>query len=502
MRRDDAGFAEGPDYGQARWATDAEVRPHLDKEGGLAGYYQGRMFTYGGLPGSAGWLHVGGAGSQKTTSLVIPNLCGLNWRNPRNLFVLDFKGELAKTTLRSQKKQRRKAYVINPGGMFDLPQDRVDPFEILASSPTPHADAAMLVDWLNPSASAGASRDPFFETAAKRRQHSPLMFLAGDMKQASMPRFYALMRRLNGPEKEFEDTTRTLLSSENLEIARETQDLINQRRHGERTHVAIMETVFNNLRFLSDPLLQRALAEPTFSLSELSCSDEPVIIYLCIPPNLIDTWKPYVRAIIGAAMLYAQRSIGKPRRRRPMFILDEAAQLGRFEPMLPAYSFGRSAFDILTAWQSLGQIKRLYGDEGLVELLSSSELKTVEGGGIHDNETADYFSRYLGEGTRAYIDPRRRDAHEHASWSALWKIMSGGENPIDAMAEMLHNRAQSGVPHDHHGRRLKTPSELLQLPKYKRLALRGGLAPTLLDKVSCWDDPRLRGHLDPNPYYG
>lgn len=503
MRRDDTPFNDGPDFGQGRFATDAEIRPHLGKEGNIVGYYERQMFTYGGQSGAAGWMHLGGAGSSKTASLIVPLVSNLNWRQPRSMLVLDIKGEITKVTWKHQKRLGRKVYVLNPSGMFDLPQDRADPIaELLKKgSPTLHADSAMAVDWLNPATQTHGSRDPFFETAAKRRQFGPLLCLADDLGGASLPKLYRLMRKLSGAQDVFAETTKVMLSSSNAEVRAEVSDLITQRQHGEKTHVSIMETVFNNLRWLGDPLMQEALSQPNFSLAELVSSEEPVIVYLCIPASLIDVWKPYIRTVIGAAMLHAERSIGAPKRRRPFFVLDEAAQLGRAEFMLRAYSFGRSAFDILTAWQSLGQIRGLYGNDGLVELLSSSGLKTIEGGGIHDLETASYFSNYLGETTRAYIDPSKKAAHDHASWSELWGLFSEGGDPVKAMASMMHNRDQAKHP-EHHSRKLQTPDELLGLDPRKRLVLRSGLHPFYVDKVPYWDDPHLRGRFDPNPYHG
>ncbi len=57
-----------------------------------------------------------------------------------------------------------------------------------------------------------------------------------------------------------------------------------------------------------------------------------------IPAEFLGLLAPMQRAIFGSAMLYKNRHPSAP---TVLFLIDEAAQLGNFEALSRAYSYGR-----------------------------------------------------------------------------------------------------------------------------------------------------------------
>ena len=149
----------------------------------------------------------------------------------------------------------------------------------------------------------------------------------------------------------------------------------NSVRHGKAHYVIILQ----HINFMADPALQETFGpDPDFSLDLLAQVDSSADVSLIVPVENIAIWKPAIRGVIGAAMLYKYRAPAAP---TTVFFIDEAAQLGHFEALLRAYNFGRGGAKIRcwTFWQDTGQITRNYGPTGIASFFGSSQVRQICG---------------------------------------------------------------------------------------------------------------------------
>lgn len=502
MKRDDTAFSSGANYGSARFATDAEIRLHLEREGFYTGDYKGRMVTYGGGdPMPAGTAMFGGAGSGKTTSFFIQNIAGLNWKKPRKSVILDIKnGDIYKAVapyLARLEKAGGEVRVLDPGGVLKehRKSDRCNPLEIITMDrELQHATAEMAIGWM--STEQTPSREPFFPMASARNQHWPLLLLCEGEKTPTVSDFHMLVRSMVSDPEFFEKVYQSALRSKNYEVVRGAQAFSNQRKNGEKTFASVVETMLNHQKWMSDPRMLQAHADPTFSIVDFFKSDRDGVLIVAMPVEMLETAQRYLALLIGACVVLASRTQYLPGRRRPVFYLDEIAHLGAASYIPSLFSIYRSALDVVGGWQSVGQIRRAFGEDGLQEILSSAGQILVEGGGINDPETAEYFSRYLGDTTHLFKEPAKQTGLEHATRSAMWQMVMKGGDPFTVMAEIMHHRRQAEHFERHH-RRLMTPNEILTMRPNQRLVLRRGMHPFIVEKTFFWNDPRVRGHCAP-----
>src|SRR5690606_37893089 len=191
---------------------------------------------------------------------------------------------------------------------------------------------------------------------------------------------------------------------------------------------SIMGEIYKAIVLLSDPAIRRCLAEggkPEFSLGCLTERD--CTVYLMIPAEYISLLAPMQRAIIGSAMLHKQRRSDAP---QVLFIVDEAAQLGLFESLLRAYSYGRGmGVRTWSIWQDLGQIERNFGRPALSGFLGSSQVRQFFG--VRDLETARTVSSMLGNETLEY-SAELEQANARKTATAILNGVLAGQDPVEA----------------------------------------------------------------------
>lgn len=151
----------------------------------------------------------------------------------------------------------------------------------------------------------------------------------------SMPAFYDLINEIEDPHA-WADFAEVMLNMPDGHVRRVAAEMDSKRSDAPKEYGAIMGSIYQNINFLSDPVIRDCLSGGDFSLDVLCQRD--VNIYICIPAEYISLLAPMQRAIIGSSMLYKQRRPDAP---RVLFLIDEAAQLGHFETLLRAYSYGR-----------------------------------------------------------------------------------------------------------------------------------------------------------------
>jgi type IV secretion system protein VirD4 len=412
--------------------------------------------------------------------------------------VNDLKGELAAISLQSLHSRGIDGYCINPYAYHDsapwfLPQHSLNPLSILtADSPTLTADNRMIWEMLIKI--ADGNKDDYFEVQARLRCGGLTLFLILSTGKATLPDVYALLNiaRINPTafdilvNSEFEATG-------NAEIIRTGQEMINQRQEASREYSAIMGTIIKNLSFLDDPAISKTLTGNDFDLDVLT--QKKANIYLIIPAEYVRMLSSFIRLIIGVSMICKQRNPSAP---RVQFLIDEAGQLGYFEALEKAYTFGRGAgIRLCGVFQSLGQMD-LY-PSGSQTLLGSSQARIFMG--TREMKTALLLSQMIGEETLEYDAPRAQADASKAKMETI-NAMFTGHDPFRAAYEGLHYGA-----HENRKEKIKrsliTPDEILALPSEQMILLTSGLdcPPILARKINYFENKKLLGRYMPNPFH-
>jgi type IV secretion system protein VirD4 len=496
-------FHEEFRFGSARWASPAEVaRAGLHGPSGpFLGYLEGRPLR---LPGDAPIITFGGAGSGKLRDVLAYNLCGMRdskgggWHAPRRMLINDPRGELAAVSIGNQIRMGKVAYCINPFGLHGLPRHRVNPWNILRQgSPTFHADTKLLVADLIPLPTHG--EDYFGRRARELAEALVKTHVAGALPSQSrdaisLAVFYELVNLLESPSG-WSALSERMASMPDADIRRVAEEMEHKRKEAPKEYSGIVGSLYQAVESLSDPAIRECLSGSDFSL-EVLCQQD-CNVYLVIPAEYLGMLAPIQRAIFGTAILYKNRHPSAP---GVLLVVDEAAQLGNFEALLRAYSYGRGmGLRVWSFWQDPGQITRNYGHAALSGFIGSSQCRQFFG--IRDLDTARLVSSMLGQQTLLYAQPQKQDAARLHMRQSLADVMQGG-NPLAAGIGIAH--AQRAMAHrDKQSRALMTPDEALNIPEDEQaLFISGlGLAPIRASKKPYFTCPEMAGGYLPNPYH-
>jgi type IV secretion system protein VirD4 len=361
-------------------------------------------------------LSIGSTRSGKGRRLLTPELV---LDTDRSILVVDPKGELAKWTA-AHRAKHGEVYAIDPFGVLaGVPgaelvstgynpvrwldpksEDFVDDATAIAeaicpieSEREPHFEqgaqdiVAGLILYhrlINPSASLGDIRADLGRTAAGWRdlllgdeegltkEGRPCVFIAAD--EHDVPALWTKLSELE-------------------EISPEDRELN-----------AFIRSAKTQTRFLDSPPMKRDLAKPGVDFSRLK--DQPVTVYLVLPPIRLVTHAKWLRLVISGAIEALRKTEARRGRPDTLIILDEFPQLGRMQSVETGVQLNAGygiKFWIIV--QNITQLKGLYDDNW--ETFTSAGVLTAFG--PRDPTTAEYLAKLSGERT---IDVRS-DSHDH-----------------------------------------------------------------------------------------
>ena len=493
-------FNEEFRFGSADWATGADVACAglYDEPGPVLGYVGSRPVM---LDGDAPMITIGGAGSGKLRDLLAYSLCGVRlddavrpgWYAPPRMFINDPRGELAAISIGNQVRFGKVAYCINPFGLHGLPRHRLNPWDVIRpDSPTFHADVTLLVNDLIPL--SGSSNAEYFELRARQWCESLVQDHARTFGTVTLPALYEMVNAIEDPDG-WAVLEARMLRSDSSDVRRTAHEIRSKREDAAKEYSAIVGEMVKYLGFLGDPAIRETLSGSDFSL-EVLC-ERDCNVYTMIPAEYAAQLAPMLRAIIGAAMLYKQRHPAAP---RILFLIDEAATLGRFESLLRGYTYGRGmGIRVWSIWQDVGQISRNFGRDALPGFLGSSQLRQFFG--VRDLDTARMVSAMLGTQTLEY-DPELEQARARMAQTRTIERLLGGDDPFDAGLEYAYQH-QAAEHRIKQARPLLAPDEVLNLPDDQQILFISGrgLPPVLAEKYPYFTVPETAGGYLPNPYH-
>ncbi|MEM9030494.1 MAG: type IV secretory system conjugative DNA transfer family protein, partial [Pseudomonadota bacterium] len=281
------------------------------------------------------------------------------------------------------------------------------------------------------------------------------------------------------------------------DVRRVAGEMLTKQTDSPREFGSIMGTIYAALGFLDDPHLRDALEDPDVSLADFSDPGQCRKLFLNIPAEYLGQWAPLIRLFFTVAMLYKGRRPSGP---QLMLLVDEAGQLGKFDALLRAFTFGRGAG--IRAWavfQDAGQIIRNFGAPALQGFIGSAQLRQFFG--VRDYQTAELVSNMLGSETLSYNDPLVQEQARRQKMQAAQKLMSGGD-PFENIYEIAHFNEKARHRTKQH-RKLMTPDEVLSLRDDQQILFISGknLKPILANKYPYFRRREMAGSYLPNPYH-
>lgn len=178
-------------------------------------------------------------------------------------------------------------------------------------------------------------------------------------------------------------------------------------------------------------------------------SSPPISLYLCVPPNAIETYAPLLRVIIGQHVRELMKE--EPDRNAPhiLFMLDELPRLGKMEPIREALEVGRSyGIKLWMFAQYAGQLQEAYGKEIADGMIESCGARIYMNPGA---DTAEKLAKTLGTRenlltgkTEPVVTPQELMGPE---WRDDMLVFATGEPPLRLKKVFFHERAAADTTH-------------------------------------------------------
>ncbi len=315
-------------------------------------------------------------GAGKGTGCIIPALL----RYPGPVIVIDPKGENAEVTARRRQELGQEVVVIDPMGLTEFESASINPMEAVALADGSKTDELIaLIEAMSPPALGSSSNDGGYWVS--RGQQFVLGVALHVMADLPPPeRNLTTVRRLVSQatselglysELASKPSTRNKKARdeqyENSVLATLERSLDPEARAiGSMLRIGALTTMGGILSFAQEIVdfvrsgpIADSLERSSFDLGKVTRGD-PLSIYLVLPPHMLISHSRVLRLWINTLFGLITR-----RRRRPeqptLFILDEAAQLGEFNPLRAALTLMRGyGLQTWSFWQDASQLKQLY----------------------------------------------------------------------------------------------------------------------------------------------
>lgn len=245
-----------------------------------------------------------------------------------------------------------------------------------------------------------------------------------------------------------------LLSSPS-EAAREQATVFQQTQ--ERMRGSIVPVVASKLQFLRDPLCSRFTSASTKATELGFLRRRPTAVYWCLRESDIARLRPLTTLFFSLLLEQLASEDGPGADVPTLMLLDEFANIGTIPNFETTISLARGrGVSIWLGVQSLGQLEARYGKANARTIISNCATKIALSG--LDVESAEYFSRALGERT---VSKRRLSTHL--------------ATPISILGSYTATRME-------HGRPLLTADEVRRIDSDQAIAIVSNRRPMLLSK--------------------
>lgn len=294
-------------------------------------------------------------GAGKFRSVLAPEL--LTYPGP--VVCVDIKGEAYAVTARRRRALGQRVVRLDPFEVVGPSSDSLNFFDLFQ---LPNADLETDAQMISSILAGGASvsKDPFWDLSAGGLVAGLIVYLAHHRDKAQQV-LTTLRELIYGDDTDHRlavllDTCKPMHPMAYGEIAAYLM-------HPERdTRPSVLSTVRSYFKALFSQRVEATFAESTFSLVDITNS-EPITIYLILPPNKLQSHNRLIRLWVTTLMTAITC-----RRQIPdwptLFLIDEAAQLGHFAPLVQSITLGRGyGVRVHSFWQDLSQLMTCYPTE-------------------------------------------------------------------------------------------------------------------------------------------
>lgn len=323
---------------------------------------------------------IGGAGSGKTQTNVIPNLLDC----PGSMVVLDVKGDLWDLTAGYRQAHYGPVYRFAPTD----PQgrsNRYNPFDFISTSPQQAANDCQIFSYEvienNPNL-----KDPYWNNRARDFLWAFAMVVAlrgkgGDRSVKGLSQLMSLPlikdKDRKGDIYHIIDVIRELAQETNILDLTNAANALETGLNGKERLDSIIDAgrQFLNL-FARSPSLVTALSTSDWRPEYLR-TRPGTTLYICLSPAELKSYSPIIRTMLTQHSRTLQQQLAKPTDVPVTFMMDELPQLGNFTTILELQDVGRGAG--LRLWmlaQTLGQFSRAFGQDLYQSVLDGCRVRT------------------------------------------------------------------------------------------------------------------------------
>jgi type IV secretion system protein VirD4 len=457
-------------YGSARWASEREIEAAGLR--GDAGVFLGRLSgRYLRHDGPEHVMAFAPTRSGKGVGLVVPTL--LSWTG--SAVVHDIKGENWQLTSAWRSRFSHCLY-FDP---TDIRSARYNPLLEVRKGVCEVRDVQNIADILVDPEGALERRNHWEKTSHALLVGAILHILYAE-EEKTLARVATF---LSDPSRSFASTLVAMMRTNHLGtgdhvrvhpvVASAARELLNK---SENERSGVLSTAMSFLGLYRDPTVAAVTSGCDWRIADLVTAEQPLSLYLVIPPSDISRTKPLIRLILNqigrrlTEKLDDRRST--VRRHQLLLMLDEFPALGRLDFFETALAFmaGYGIRAVLIA-QSLNQISKAYGENNAI--LDNCHVRVAFA--TNDERTAKRISDALGTATEQRA-MRNYAGHRLAPW----------------LAHVMVSRQETA-------RALLTPGEVMQLPPTDELVLVAGLAPIRAKKLRYFEDANFKTRLGSPP---
>lgn len=454
-------------HGTARWADLDDIKKTglLDNEGVILGKTEEGYYLRHNGPEHVMLMAPTRAG--KGVSIVIPTL--LCW--PHSVLITDIKSENYGITAGYRKSNLgNKVLKFDPTSM-DKSSVRYNPLdEIRLSTKNEVRDVQNITDMLVDPHGKG-DLDHWSKTG-----HALLVGVMLHLKYTMKDKatLSAMATFLSNPVMSFEQTLILMMQTKHTSnkaqfkeiygfdslthpvVAQSARELLNK---SDRERSSVLSTAMSFLELYRDPVVSYNTAVSEFSIADLMHHDQPVSLYLLVPPSDINRTRPLIRMILNQVVCRLTETMQfkdgipvKQYKHRLLLLLDEFPALGRLDAFETSLAFiAGYGLTALLVIQSMNQLNKTYCINN--SITDNCHVRVVFT--PNDGTTPDFISKMLGTKTQL-VENKSYSGHRLSAW-------------LD----------KTSISTTQISRALLTPGEVLQLPKDREIIFVGGRPPIM-----------------------
>lgn len=454
----------------------------------LLGFDGNRPLYFG---GQGGILTVGGARSGKLQMMGY-TACGIGYRG--NVVALEVKGESAKIA-ENQAFTGRHTIDLNPFGMHDLREDRLDLFgHINLTSRNLVPD--LKEQCLSISPKTAGTNSSYFEGRAQEYAEALGVTCVERNGSLTLPDWYDAVNRLIEDGERWDDFAFDMQNSQ-FEVARKIEkEVHNSRENGGNGFHGILGQLSDCFKACSDPQLLAAFSPPfNFSFQRLLNHDERYVVRVIIPESQLATAAMVVKAVLTTAFTIKSRDVSAPPQ---LWIMDEAPTLGANPILVKAHATG--AGQNIRPWticQSLDQLD-VFSKNAKSIIKNSSSVTQVFG--IRDEKEAEAWSARAGDETLCFDDEIAQLRARQRKQAAAVAMLQGEDFLKSAMT--YGYEAKQAVVQSQVRRRIRTAEEILNMPPDRQMIFCDHVDKLVYaERRPYYQQAWMAGHFFPNPYH-